>query len=93
MRRNNTIQYGDYGILGCDTMIYLLLGTQRFDRSSYLLQLERKTLLPPWQWGVADSFRMLVFTYKTIHHHLDIHHSENTESEDDIKCRSDALLW
>jgi len=27
VRRNNTIQYGDYGILGCDTMIYLLLGT------------------------------------------------------------------
>jgi len=26
-RRNNTIQYGEYGILRCDTMIYLLLGT------------------------------------------------------------------
>jgi len=72
-------------------MIYLLLGTSVLTEAPSSSNFREKHCFPLIV-GVAYSFRMLVFTCKTIQYHLDIHHSENTESQDNIKCRNDALL-
>jgi hypothetical protein len=93
---NNTVWWLWYsGMWHCDILVARY---QHFDQSSYLLQFQSRTLLPPQQWG--SRFLQNVGTYYEttvlhipLHHHLDIHHSENIESQDKIKCRSDALLW